>query len=374
MPAPLPTPLPHSICCSVSEFPCVVSIPGHLSYVQNLGLNRGLNGYTYRWPDTLTDLPWSGMGVLHFHTVELFTFEELLACLDLARAHRIPVVMTVHDLVPNIESDLTEFRRKRDLVARAADAVITLTAEASARLFEETGVAARVLSHGTALPLHVLELRAGRPTGDEWAVFGALRTNRDLATVVTAWRALSVSRPPLRVLVRSVGPADEARDGALLDFLRESASTEKDLLVDIRPQSVPAEELCDWLAPAGTLVLPYRQITHSGQLELGRDLGLRVLAPDVPTLREQACLGPRWDDTRWYPTASLARAPEFTNVLASLTSSPSRGRSEPASLLTWRRAEHVDLVAAHQNIYCALTEQATRELRTADGNESAVGY
>lgn len=53
-------------------------------------------------------------------------------------------------------------------------------------------------------------------------------------------------------------------------------------------------------APGCQRVLPYRHVTHSGQLEVAREIGLALLAPDVLTLRDQFAVGVQAVDAELY--------------------------------------------------------------------------
>ncbi len=150
-------------------------------------------------------------------------------------------------------------------------------------------------------------------SGRGLAAFGALRPNRDYVALVRAWRRLRAPRPPLRLLVRSVDAADEVRYRHVLARLRRRQADElPGLTLDITTGMVPAADLVAWCRQSAVLVLPYRTITHSGQLELARDLGMPVLAPNVPTLRAQLTdTGARSCPVQWFTPGELKDPARF---------------------------------------------------------------
>jgi glycosyltransferase involved in cell wall biosynthesis len=338
----------------VSRKPRVLAIPGHLAYVRNLGIHSTpAIGYSYRLPDRLADIPLGSVDVLHFHTVELFRLDELANILAVAATLGKRIVLTVHDLVPNIEQDLDGFLRKLRLVARSADAVVTLTEVAAERLHMIVGprTAITVLPHGSALPLEVLRETPGAAGGDAWVSFGALRPNRDVVALVRAWGVQPrASRRPLRVLLRSVSVEDERRYRPILDYLRNVSEVEDDFALVVRRDFVDAVELVNWLRPAGLMVLPYSRITHSGQLELARDLGLPAVAPDVDTLRAQTAVGPAIPRVRWFSPDELRNPQRFIRVLQRALQLTRSGADELRSFRDYRVQEHAMLVQQYRAV------------------------
>lgn len=276
----------------------VLHIPSHMTYVQAL---RGsytpaaATGPSLRVSDLLAMADWD-FDVVHLHSFELVTLDELIRLRQRATEVGVAMVVTIHDLLPNIETSTDDFRNKVAYVATTADHVFTLTARAASEI---TTLAPRaktpeVTPHGPAISVDAVPAVPAAGDGG-LAVFGAFRPYRELGTLVRAWQRLGKSRPRLRVLLRSVTAADHERDGDLLDLLKSIARADRRLSLTIAHTMLADDHLVDWLANASALVLPYSQITHSGQLELARDIGLPVIAPDIATVRDQFASGPRPD-------------------------------------------------------------------------------
>ncbi|GEM_PF-6716467 len=338
----------------------VFHVPSHLAYVAKLA-DEGFtpvpapSGGPLRVAGLLALSSWDWFDVLHLHTVELASGDELRALAKRARREGKRFVATVHDLQPNIESDVVEFGAKLDLVLDRAEAAATLT-EAAHRQLAARGLLGpcEVVPHGTALPLDVLGSISGQP-GYGLAAFGALRPNRDLIGLVDAWQLLPEgARPPLRILLRDVTDEDERRDAATLAALRKAAARHEDLALDVQRGFVDAVELVAWLRRSHVLVLPYRCVTHSGQLEVARDVGLGVLAPDVLTLRDQ--LGPdqvpAWPVT-WVPSETVGDAESFAALLLAASSQRSVSEEYLRTFREFRVAEHQSIVDAHAKLYKA---------------------
>lgn len=172
------------------------------------------------------------------------------------------------------------------------------------------------------------------------------------------------SRPPLRVLLRSVGPADRDRDRHTLKALRSTVSSEPDLDVQVRNEFLCATEHRRWLQPAGVLVLPYRWVTHSGQLEAACDLGIPVVAPDVRTLRAQLDVnGASWQPAVWYPVDELASPGRLATRLEAAARLPTVPEAKRQSFLRGRLAERHHALELHRRLYTSLAQGGTTRLR-----------
>lgn len=332
----------------------VFHVPSHLTYVAKLaGPEFGPVSSPVMRPLRMGELAalgfWDFFDVVHIHTVELATDDDIERVALRAGRESKRLVFTAHDLVPNIEADRAAFDRKTALVGRHAAALATLTKTAARDVARRAGVpesAVRVVPHGAALPLPLV---GSDVVGEGVAVFGALRPNRDLVALARAWRTLPKPRPPLRVLVRSLAKAERERYESVLAELEQVRRAEPALTITTAHGMVASDVLAFWCQRSAVLALPYRRITHSGQLELARDLGLRVLAPDVPTLREQLADGPSCS-TIWFPPQMLDQPQRFADYLRHALSLPPPARNHH-ELRAYRAAEHQRLLDTHHKLY-----------------------
>ena len=333
----------------------IFHVPSHLSYVANLAGSMfapvpSPAGRPLRIGELAAWRSWAFFDVLHLHTVELATIKDIERLAARAAVEKKRLVFTVHDLVPNIETDRAAFDRKTALAASRAAAVATLTQPAAHKLARCVGIsesAVRVVPHGATLP-HSLVGRGS--LGKGVAAFGALRPNRDLMALVRAWNKLPEPRPSLRLLVRSLLTADRERYASVLAELERVGQTEPELTITTTTTNVvPPDDLASWCRQSSVLVLPYRSITHSGQLELARDVGLRVLAPDVPTLRAQLAQGPRCH-TLWFPPRALDEPQRFVGYLQRALSLP-LPEPDDSELRAYRATEHRQRLDVHHELY-----------------------
>jgi len=184
---------------------------------------------------------------------------------DLVRALPVPLVLTVHDLDNPHLTDQTEHHERLQLLIDESSATITLTDQAADILARDYGATdVRVIPHPQIVDVPVAPERGGRA-----AVFvKSLRSNvvadaqfyRDIAEEV-----------PLDVYVH---------EGA------ELASISNANVVVHEPMS--DDELFAAVGRAGVCILPYTRGTHSGWLEMCRDLGVPVVAPDTGCYAGQA--------------------------------------------------------------------------------------
>ncbi|MGH8906611.1 MAG: glycosyltransferase [Egibacteraceae bacterium] len=124
----------------------VLHVPAHLVYAGEL-VSDG-----FRPAESPTGAPltvaaltalssWDAFDVVHLHTVELARASDLVQLARLAVERATPLVFTVHDLAPNIESDGRAFAGKTALLLEPASAVMTLTSTAAVALQARFGVA-----------------------------------------------------------------------------------------------------------------------------------------------------------------------------------------------------------------------------------------
>lgn len=283
--------------------------------------------------------------VVHLH----FGFEHLdpdgldawLWALDEAG---LPLVYTAHDLRNPHHVYRIPHDGALDVLFATAGVVTTLTDGAAAELAARSRVRARVIPHPT------LTDPSPRPTRHrpaelvptERGLVGmhlkSLRTNLvDPVTLVrAAARGAADAGGRLRVDVHP-----EVADDPRLDGLRDDPSVE----VVVHPRFDDAE-LTDYLRRVQVSVLPHRWGTHSGWLELCRDLGTTVVAPSCGYYREQwdAVVGYRNDEQHGLDADSLRDA------VAEALNRPPTPPADPAV----RRAEADGIRDAHARIYAEL--------------------
>jgi hypothetical protein len=188
-------------------------------------------------------------------------------------------------------------------------------------------------------------------------LFGSLRANRDLATVLYNWRFGSRQQDTnLRLLLRAPGPVTLAEERDRWDLLAAMATASRRPHVEVLPfpgdaDVIRAAATCD------TVLLPYRWGSHSGQLELAFDLGLVPVTSSVGYLREQRELHgdlvpePAWFD--WSDGSTYAYGERFLAALdQSLELVSERRETRRASeFAEYRRAEHEHVLAAYREVY-----------------------
>ena len=250
------------------------------------------------WPPRLLDARWLAeqtdvhFDVLHVHFgFESFAPDELTRTVDHLRAHRQPLVLTVHDLHNPHVANNADHLRQLDVLVRAAAAVITLTAGAAAWIHDRWGVEATVVDHPHVVPLE--RMAHPRPVSDSF-VIGVnaknLRSNMDPLAVMDAVVEAARSLPDATVRFDIDEDVFESSShwysptvGAkLLDY---TSFPDVDVRVHERFDD---DALWDYLSSIDVSVLPYRFGTHSGWLEACRDLGTSVVASDCGFYADQA--------------------------------------------------------------------------------------
>ncbi|AVZ41349.1 MULTISPECIES: glycosyltransferase [unclassified Dietzia] len=231
------------------------------------------------------------------------------------RTRGMPLVVTVHDLTNPHEPDPAMHLERTGILVRGADAVITLTAGAADEIRRRWGVGSRVIPHPRLMPVGVTEPHrlgrlgnaghAGPPAQDErpaeppfaqpsgrrtvGVALGSLRAGVAAEGLLPRLADALPSETDLVVMVRSDALAGARAPGHTRPGAAHALDTLADLPdVEVRPHDLLTDdELCRALSGFDALVLPHRHGTHSGWLELCRDLGLPPVIPDVGYLIEQ---------------------------------------------------------------------------------------
>lgn len=250
----------------------IASVPADHVYVRHLApvttrapfvvLDDGSSSAATWQPSPVLEPEWvrahaDEVDLVHVHFgFEHRTADELRAWVSTLARLRLPLVLTVHDLVNPHLRDQRRHTEALDVLVPAATVVTTLTPGAAAEVRERWGRPATVLPHPHVVPLD--RVGRARPSYDG-VVVGLHAKER-------ANNAHAEVEPELR----------QAVAGLLGGVLREPPAHRLD-----------DDELWDHLAGLDVLVLPYRFGTHSGFVEACHDLGTAVVAARTGYLAEQ---------------------------------------------------------------------------------------
>ncbi|WP_180953288.1 glycosyltransferase [Brevibacterium ihuae] len=286
--------------------------------------------------------PWlrahtEAVDLVHIHFgFEHCSPERIREFVDECAATATRLVVTVHDLDnPHLTEQADHHERLTDLI-RAAEAVITLTPAAAARIEARLGIAAEVIPHPFIVePAHahrITAAAAGRRTGRRVGLFlKSMRHNTatDPEFHRTLAAGLTAAEAELHVHVH-----EDAADHPLVTAL---AATWGDGL-HVHPRMDDAA-LFAAVAEYDAVVLPYIRGSHSGWLEMCRDLSVTVVAPDCGYYADQA---DRPGGVVSYATGAGASAAEA--ALTALAGGPLPYGGN-------REREYAEIVRAHHRIY-----------------------
>jgi hypothetical protein len=349
----------------------VASVPGGHPYVRSivgpeshavtiLPDPPARDGATDRWwPPTMLTADWiaanaNDVDVLHVHFgMESSTSAELEAVIAALRASGTPLVYTVHDLENPQLTDQAVHLEHLDLVVPAADALVTLTAGASAEIERRWGRRARVIGHPRVAADH--EPAVAPSTGSDAETptvvvhLRDLRPNIDGIGIVRSLAAASdLLDRPLRVVV---DVNENVRDEAQLAAIMQVVDAAPALTVH-RHARYDDDALEASLAAAAVAVLPYRFGTHSGWAELCWDLGVTIATPPVGYVAEQHPA----DTVVFDPpdAASLAQALDAALLLGTAAGSAER-RTVVAARRDQRRVQSAAIAREHEILYREVT-------------------
>lgn len=282
------------------------------------------------WPHPALEAQWwdtpRDVDVVHIHFgYEHRTPEQLQELVDILP---VPLVVTVHDLDNPHLSDPADQERHRanvGVLVRAAQQVVTLTecaAETIARRYGRQDVA--VVGH----PAVVKQLPGVEAVADAAVFVKSLRAN--VVAEVEFYREIA-QRVPLTVYAHDVPATRELRtELSLIDGL--SLVTHAQLDDAALHKAVASHRVC---------ILPYVRGTHSGWLEMCRDLGVSVAVPDCGCYADQADTP---EAVATYRAGDGAAAGRAAAALLAAGSVPYRG-DRGAQLRAIKQA-HADIYAA----------------------------
>ncbi len=254
------------------------------------------------------------------------------------------LVVTVHDLRNPHDRDPSRHLEHLRILVTAADAVLTLTPGAAAEVARRWARAAAVVPHPSLLAPSAerdgsttATSRPGSPV-----MVGIhlknLRTNvvEPVAVVTAAAAGAADAGAVLRVDVH-----DHGVDDAVLADLHQLAARGA---IDLRQHGYFSDdELVAYLRGLDASVLPYRFGTHSGWLELCRDLGVAVVAPDCGFYAEQ------WTGVTTYAN-NESTGLDPGSLRRAVRAAVGATRPDPADPRQ-RRAERAQVQDAHARVY-----------------------
>ena len=333
----------------------LISVPAHHPYVDAVGPAGVRPVWADRvsgWdpdpifdPGVVRELA-GGADLVHLH----FGFDQLTPegvrrwLAELAAAD-LPLVFTGHDLRnPHHLDPGPHAGLLAELVPAAAE-LITLTPGAATEIARRFGRVPTVLPHPSVL---------GRPPAPDVASEPGL--------VVLHLKSLRRNLQDPERVVRAAAAGARDADGRLRVDLHPEVAKDPRLapLLAAPPAGVEFfehprfddSELERYLRRAQVTVLPHRWGTHSGWLELARDLGTRVVAPDCGYYAEQ------WSEVITYVNNETLGLDD-----ASLAAAVARAIDlpiiDPANRVT-RSAERSRVKRAHDRIYQRVAQPAPR--------------
>jgi hypothetical protein len=291
-------------------------------------------------PEWVTDNVSPGY-VVHLHFgFEHRTPDEMAQWTRAVHAAGAALVATVHD-VDNphcTPAQQAEHGRRVAVVLDAADEVLTLTPSAAAEVARRWGRAAQVVAHPHVAAVdHRQRVRGGV----EQPVVGV-----DL-------KALRPGSLPFEVVLEALGRAARATGASARAWIEDglpsgsivavaAAADQHD--VELRVEAPPDDAgLVERFAACDVALLPYRAGTHSGLLELCRDVGARPVVPDHGSYRDQ-----------WSEAVTFARCGDGSVTAEALAAAVIQAvKRGPVELdrAGWRAEQLIHIREQHRSAY-----------------------
>jgi hypothetical protein len=321
------------------------------------------------WPPRMLDLEWverhrGEFDLVHVHFgFDDATVEDLRAWVGLLDTHRVPLVMTVHDLVNPHFSDPAAHQAQLGVLLPAAAELITLTNRAAAIIDRRWGRTPTVIPHPHIVPLD----RIARPVvAHQNFVIGvhakSLRANIDPLPVLQEIMSALGEMPGVVLRVDAhpevFDPANPDPRAIALRKWAESVGGHPQVQVQVHRRLDDAQ-LWDYLQSIDLCILPYRFGTHSGWLEACVDLGTTVLVPEF------GC----YQDQHGHPGYGPGTAGLLDRVRAVVTD-PDAYRSARPDRLLQRRA----IARAHEHVYRRVLGNASTPRKKPVTHSVEIGH
>ena len=263
-------------------------LSSRLGLTSNSRIRRLLKAaeYPLDWLRTLGDLGRRRPDVVHVQ----WSFQPELDLLiwRRLRARGVPLVYTVHNLVPHDGGPGDAARYGR--LYRAADALVVHSQHSALSLHEGWGIPSEriavvpmgpMLEAWPAVPGDEARHRLGLPPDAELVLFaGLIEPYKGLEDLIAAFVQVAAKRRRARLVIAGkpntpFAPYEQRlRTFSLLDRT----------ILDLR--FLPEPTLAAYLCAADVVVLPYRSVTSSAMLLSARRFGCRIVATDVGDLGE----------------------------------------------------------------------------------------
>lgn len=353
----------------------VVHVPGRTPYARklrdqvmqilNLTSVDGLDvprDATLAW--LLEHRPWNWLDVVHLHHLDFEPIRRLTTALAECRRAGKQVIFTAHDLTP-VFADRATHHRKLRMLAEHDVPFVCLTAAAEVEARWRFGARTSLIPHGyVAEPETAARLVPRKPGPTRFLVYGSLRCNRDVELLLHCWRfARHLRETSLHLLLRAPSQASLTEEGDAWRAIREHAADPR-LAVDVLP--FPSDdEVTEAVAGADCLVLPYRWVSHSGQLEVAFDLGVLPVAARTGFLPDQVAVHrglidePVWFD--WSDGAEFLYGARLLTAMHEAHAVIQDGwqASDLTEFAAHRWREHAAVLAAYRTLYAG--SPATKE-------------
>ena len=304
----------------------------------------------------------AGLDVVHVHFgYEGRTPAQLEQFVAGVRAAGAALVVTVHDLRNPHDRDPAPHLEHLRILMDAADAVITLTPGAAGEVARRWSRTATVVPHPSLLTVSEAAVKPPSGVTQERPVVGIHLKNvrRNVIDPVAVVSAAAAGAADAGAVLR-VDVHDHGVDRAVLGELMGLAACGR---VDLRRHAYFAhDELVAYLRRLHASVLPYRFGTHSGWLELCRDLGVAVVAPDCGFYAQQ------WPAVTTYANNERTGL-DPDSLRRCVRQAAGADRPDPADPAQ-RRAERARAQDAHARIYAMAV--AARRAVPAGGHPSTV--
>lgn len=231
--------------------------------------------------------------LVHFQWLPLLDVTSLEASwMQRIQNRGIPVVYTVHDLLPFDGARSKDREQRFGEVYRQADALICHTKESQERLIKKFSVSESKtwhIPHGPLNPLGPtsepeIEIDQVVDVDKEAPIvlfFGVIRPNKGVHYLLDAWREVTSRAPNAQLAI--VGSADSETERAIRSQIDALGLNGR---VACTFRYVSEQELSAVIHGADVLVYPYRSITQSGALFTGMGAAKAIVATDVGGLGE----------------------------------------------------------------------------------------
>ena len=222
--------------------------------------------------------------ILHIHSIELAPIDKIKDVCQKLIENKKGIIFTIHDTAPMFSKDKNSFYDIHNFLNTCGVKFVTLTNSAKSDICAQTFLKEediRLIPHGNVLDFNSPLWNKEKSKSDDviFSMHGGFRENKNYLSVIINFEFGLPENTKLNFLTRGISDI-EFRSNSDIEKILYLASVQKKIQLQIMPHPTD-DQVVSFTDNSDAIVMPYKWGSHSGQLELAFDLGLKSIITDV---------------------------------------------------------------------------------------------